>query len=60
MSQQWWIFDIDGQQATQFFAIQQLPVELQPINFWYHFSSSVGIKPDTWLERPCSDDKLKA
>ena len=61
-----WDGDINDQQAMLSYAIQQLPAEFQSVDFWYHFSSSMGIKPGIrvhlwfWLERPCSDDELKA
>ncbi|MDB0020485.1 hypothetical protein N9E07_09210 [Planktomarina temperata] len=71
---QWCMFDIDSfawegdlsdQQAMLSYATQQLPVEFQSVDFWYHFSSSMGIKSGInvhlwfWLERPCSDNELK-
>ena len=48
------------------YAIEQLPKEFQQANFYYHFSSSMGIKPGIrvhlwyWLDRPCSDVEMKA
>jgi hypothetical protein len=71
---QWCMIDIDGlawdgdlsdQKAMVSYAIQQLPAELQTVDCWYHFSSSMGIKAGInvhlwfWLERPCSDNELK-
>jgi hypothetical protein len=71
---QWCMIDIDGiawngdlsdQQAMLSYAIQQLPVEFQSADFWYQFSSSMGIKSGInahlWfcLNRPCSDNELK-
>ncbi|MDA9776726.1 hypothetical protein N9C64_03265, partial [Paracoccaceae bacterium] len=61
-----WAGDINDQQAMLSYAIQQLPAEFQSANYWYHFSSSMAIKAGIrvhlwfWLERPCSDDELKA
>ena len=58
--------DINDQQAMLFFATQQLPSEFQSVDCWYHFSSSMGIKAGIrvhlwfWLDRPCSDDEMKA
>jgi len=58
--------DINDQQAMLARAIQQLPIEFQSVDCWYHFSSSMGIKPGIrvhlwfWLDRPCSDDEMKA
>ena len=72
---QWCMIDIDSlawdgdssdQQAMLSHAAQQLPVEFQSVDFWYHFSSSMGIKSGInvhlwfWLARPCSDDEMKA
>ena len=72
---QWCMIDIDSlawdgafdnQQALVAHAVQHLPNEFQSSNCWYHFSSSMGIKAGIrvhlwyWLERPCSDDELKA
>jgi len=72
---QWCMIDIDSlawdgdssdQQAMLSYATQHLPVEFQNINFWYQFSSSMGIKSGIrvhlwfWLDRPCSDNKMKA
>ena len=39
-----WDGDINDQQAILAHAIQQLPSEFQAVDFWYHFSSSMGIK----------------
>ncbi|MDA9954562.1 hypothetical protein N9D61_09710 [Planktomarina sp.] len=61
-----WNRDIIDQQAMLSYAIQQLPVEFQPADFCYHFSSSMGIKAGInvhlwfWLDRPCSDNEMKA
>ena len=61
-----WNGDLSDQQAMLSYAIQQLPVEFQYFDCWYHFSSSMGIKSGInvhlwfWLERPCSDNELKA
>ena len=61
-----WDGDINDQQAMLSYAIQQLPIEFQAVDCWYHFSSSMGIKAGIrvhlwfWLERPCSDDEMKA
>jgi len=71
---QWCMVDIDSlawdgsddPKAMLSFAIQQLPSEFQSIDCWYHFSSSMGIKAGIrvhlwfWLDRPCSDDEMKA
>jgi len=72
---QWCMIDIDSlawdgdsrdQQAMLSYAAQQLPVEFQNIDFWYQFSSSMGIKSGIrvhlwfWLDRPCSDVEMKA
>jgi len=60
-----WGGDLSGQQAMLSYAIQQLPVEFQSADFWYQFSSSMGIKSGInvhlwfWLNRPCSDNELK-
>ena len=71
---QWCMVDIDSlawdgdssdQQAMLSYATLQLPVEFQAVDFWYHFSSSMGIKADIrvhlwfWLDRPCSDVEMK-
>ena len=71
---QWCMIDIDSlawdgdsidQQAMLSYATQHLPVEFQNINFWYQFSSSMGIKSGIrmhlwfWLERPCADNEMK-
>ena len=61
-----WDGDLSDQQAMLAYAIQQLPLEFQAADCWYHFSSSMGIKAGInvhlwfWLERPCSDSELKA
>ena len=60
-----WDGDIYDQKAMLLYAIQQLPIEFQSVYFWYHFSSSMGIKVGIrlhlwfWLERPCSDNEMK-
>jgi hypothetical protein len=61
-----WDGDINDQQAMLSYAIHQLPIEFQSVDCYYHFSSSMGIKPGIrvhlwfWLKRPCSDDEMKA
>ena len=61
-----WDGDISDQKAMLSHAIQQLPLEFRSVDCWYHFSSSMGIKGGIrvhlwyWLERPCSDDEMKA
>jgi hypothetical protein len=61
-----WGGDLSEQQAMLSYAIQQLPAEFQTVDCWYHFSSSMGIKSGInvhlwfWLERPCSDNEMKA
>ena len=61
-----WDGDISDQKAMLSHAIQQLPLEFRSVDCWYHFSSSMGIKDGIrvhlwyWLERPCSDDEMKA
>ena len=61
-----WDGDLSDQQAMLSSAIQQLPAEFQSADCWYHFSSSMGIKAGIrvhlwfWLDRPCSDDEMKA
>ena len=61
-----WDGDIQDQEAMVSYAIQQLPIEFQSVDCHYHFSSSMGIKPGIrvhlwfWLDRPCSDDEMKA
>ena len=61
-----WDGDIQDHEAMLSYAIQQLPIEFQSVDCWYHFSSSMGIKGGIrvhlwfWLERPCSDDEMKA
>ena len=72
---QWCMIDIDSlswdgdtsdQKAMLTYAIQQLPAEFQSADCWYHLSSSMGIKAGIrvhlwfWLDRPCSDDEMKA
>jgi hypothetical protein len=58
--------DSSDQQAMLSYATQQLPVEFQSVDFWYQFSSSMGIKSGIrvhlwfWFDRPCSDDEMKA
>ncbi|MDB9810721.1 hypothetical protein OAC05_06765, partial [Planktomarina temperata] len=60
-----WDGDVSDQQAMLSYTIQQLPVEFQATDCWYHFSSSMGIKSGInvhlwfWLDRPCSDNELK-
>ena len=75
LSRQWCMIDIDSlswdgdlsdQRAMVSYAIQQLPAEFQATDCWYHLSSSMGIKSGIrvhlwfWLDRPCSDDEMKA
>jgi len=61
-----WEDDIHDQEAMLSYAHQQLPIEFQSVDCHYHFSSSIGIKPGIrvhlwfWLDRPCSDDEMKA
>ncbi|MDB2529824.1 hypothetical protein N9X46_03715 [Paracoccaceae bacterium] len=61
-----WDSDINDQRTMLAHAIQQLPTEFQSVNYWYHFSSSMGTKAGIrvhlwfWLDRPCSDDEMKA
>ena len=61
-----WDGDIHDQKAMLSYAIQQLPIEFQAVDCWYHFSSSMGIKSGIrvhlwfWLDRPCFDDEMKA
>ena len=61
-----WDGDINDQKAMLAHAIQQLPAEFQSVDYWYHFSSSMGIKAGIrlhlwfWLDRPCSDNEMKA
>jgi hypothetical protein len=61
-----WDGDIQDHEAMLSYAIQQLPIEFQSVDCRYHFSSSMGIKSGIrvhlwfWLERPCSDDEMKA
>ena len=74
-ARQWCMIDIDSlewngdildHEAMLSYAIQQLPIEFQSVDCWYHFSSSMGIKAGIrvhlwyWLDRPCSDDEMKA
>ncbi|MDU8910060.1 hypothetical protein [Aestuariicoccus sp. MJ-SS9] len=74
-SRQWCMIDIDSlpwdgdlqdQDAMLRYAASQLPAEFQNTDCWYHFSSSMGIKSGIrvhlwyWLERPCSDEEMKA
>ena len=74
-SHQWCMIDIDSldwdgvtqdHQGMVSHAVSQLPKDFQGIDCWYHFSSSMGIKSGIrvhlwyWLERPCSDDEMKA
>ncbi len=71
---QWCMLDIDGldwdgplSDTNRILknVIEHLPIEFQRINFWYQFSSSMGIKPGIrvhlwfWLERACSDFEMK-
>ena len=75
LPRQWCMIDIDSlawdgafddQQALVAHAVQHLPNEFQSSKGSYHFSSSMSIKAGIrvhlwyWLERPCSDDELKA
>ena len=61
-----WDGDIHDQKAMLSYAHQQLPIEFQSFDCWYHFSSSMRIKPGIrvhlwfWLDRACSDDEMKA
>ena len=61
-----WNSDLQDHQALLDYASSQLPPEFQQVDCWYHFSSSMGIKPGIrvhlwyWLERPCSDTEMKA
>ena len=61
-----WDGDIQDQEAMLSYAHQQLPIEFQSVDCWYHFSSSMRIKPGIrvhlwfWLDRACSDDEMKA
>lgn len=60
-----WDGDVQDHQAMLDHATDQLPVEFQRSDCWYHFSSSMGIKPGIrvhlwfWLDRPCSDAEMK-
>jgi hypothetical protein len=61
-----WDGDINDQKAMLSYAIEQLPAEFRSADCWYHFSSSMGIKAGIrmhlwfWLDRPCSDNEMKA
>ncbi len=61
-----WNGDMQDHQAMLVFAISQLPPEFQKTDCWFQFSSSMAIKEGIrlhlwyWLERPCSDDEMKA
>lgn len=61
-----WEGDADNHQAMLDYAIQELPAEFQSVDCWYHFSANMGIKQGIrvhlwfWLDRPCSDDEMKA
>ena len=61
-----WEDDIHDREAMLAHSVQQLPIEFQSVDCHYHFSSSMGIKPGIrvhlwfWLDRPCSDDEMKA
>ena len=61
-----WEGDSHDQEAMLSYANQQLPIEFQSVDCYYHFSSSMGIKTGIkvrlwfWLDRPCSDDGLEA
>ena len=69
----WCMLDIDGlfwdgpdsHEARLNHAILHLPAEFQNTDFYYHFSSSMGIKEGIrvhlwyWLDRPCSDEEMK-
>ena len=61
-----WDGDLEDQKAMIAYASSQLPAEFRSADCWYHFSSSMGIKSGIrvhlwyWLERPCSDDEMKA
>lgn len=61
-----WDGDINDKQAMLSYAIEQIPAEFHSVDYWYHFSSSMGIKAGIrvhlwyWLERRCSDDEMKA
>lgn len=71
----WCMLDIDSlacpdgvTDATGYLkaAIQELPKEFHNVNFFYRFSSSMGVKAGIrvhlwfWLSRPCSDVEMKA
>ena len=61
-----WDGDLNDQRAMLSYAIKQLPADFQSVDCWYHFSSSMGIKAGIrvhlwfWLERPCTDEEMKA
>ena len=61
-----WDGDINDHRAMLVYATSQLPTEFQKADCGYHFSSSMGIKSGIrvhlwyWLDRPCSDDEMKA
>ena len=61
-----WDGDLQDQKAMLEYASFHLPPEFQQADYWYHFSSSMGIKAGIrvhlwyWLARPCSDDEMKA
>lgn len=61
-----WDGDLEDQKAMIAYASSQLPAEFRSVDCWYHFSSSMGIQSGIrvhlwyWLERPCSDDEMKA
>ena len=70
----WCMIDIDGlawdgtndPSAMVHHAINQLPPEFMGVDCYYQFSASMGIKTGIrihlwfWLDRPCSDDELRA
>ena len=53
-----WNGDLQDQKAMLEYASSQLPPEFQQADFWYHFSSGMGIKAGIrahlwyWLNRP--------
>ena len=53
-----WNGDLRDHKAMLEYASSQLPSEFQQVDFWYHFSSSMGIKQGIrvhlwyWLNRP--------
>lgn len=71
---QWCMIDIDGiawdgstdSSAMVHHAINQLPPEFMGVNCYYQFSANMRIKTGIrihlwfWLDRPCSDDELRA